>query len=232
MKIRRIVSFEGIYYIFYTAFDGANPAQSANTRVIMARTVDLSIFQKVGMVGPDAQDKDAMIFPERVRGHVVYIHRIVPNIQVAFFDDIDHLIQPEKSYWINHMNHLDKYTLMYPEKEWESTKIGAGPPPIRTDAGWLLVYHGVDRDQVYRAGAALLDENDPSRVIARLPYPILEPQAEYEKYGDVDMVVFPEGIVQWDNELLIYYGAADRVIALATGKLNHLIDELWRNKVL
>ncbi|MBD3225980.1 MAG: glycosidase [Caldithrix sp.] len=227
----RIVPFNDTYYIFYTGFDGYCASKSINTRIMMAETKDFSSYHKIGMIGPDVQDKDAMIFPETVKGKVVLIHRVVPNIQLAYFDDLQHMIHPEPQYWPAHLDRLHEHTLMFPEHFWESTKIGAGPPPIRTDAGWLLIYHGVDKDMVYRAGAVLLDEHNPSKLIARLPYPILEPITPYERKGDVDMVVFPEGIIQFDDELQIYYGAADKVIGMASVSLRKLLDALWQHKV-
>jgi len=227
----RIVDFESNYYIFYTAYDGARPHLSENVRVMMAKTQDFINFRKIGIVGPDVQDKDAMIFPERIGGKITYIHRIVPNIQLAQFESMEHFFNPGNEYWKSHLDQIDKYTVMAREFGWEMKKIGAGPPPVRVEAGWLLIYHGVDSRHVYRAGAALLDEQNPYKVIARLPYPILEPERDYEKVGDVNMVVFPEGIVQFDNEIQIYYGAADKVIGLANGKISELTDALWKNKV-
>ena len=219
----RIVPFEDRYYIFYTAYDGENPLAGENARVMMAETKDFHTFRKIAMVGPDMQDKDAFIFPEKVGGRVAFMHRIVPNIQIAFFEDIAHLAKPERDYWPNHLQQLEKHSAMYREFDWETTKIGGGPPPIRTDAGWLLIYHGVDKNSVYRAGAALLDEKNPLKVRARLPYPILEPARKYEQIGDVNMVVFPEGTAIFDDELQVYYGGADKVIGLAKGKLSHLL---------
>ena len=227
----RIVYFDNTYFIFYTAYDGFCPDLGKNARVVMAETLDFHSFKKNGMVGPNFQDKDAMIFPERINGKIAYLHRIEPNIQLALFEELEHFINPEKNYWPEHLKSMEKYTVMCREFKWEECKIGAGPPPIRTDAGWLLIYHGVDKNHIYRAGAALLDEKDPYKVIARLPYPILEPERDYEKLGDVDMVVFPEGVVLFDDDLHVYYGGADKVIGLAAGKLSHLIDALWKCRI-
>jgi len=227
----RIVIFEDRILIFYTGFDGANMKEGKNARVILAETENFTGFKKLGVIGPDWQDKDAMIFPEKIDRKVAYLHRIEPNIQLAFFDHIDHLIDPGADYWTEHMKSVTDHTLLSRTYDWEAVKIGAGPPPIRTKAGWLLIYHGVDRDKVYRTGAALLDEKNPFKVLARLPYPVLEPERDYEKYGDVNMVVFPEGMVQFDDELLIYYGAADKVIGLAKCSLSKLIDSLWQNRL-
>ena len=115
---------------------------------------------------------------------------------------------------------------MKPKWKWEERKVGIGPPPIRTDAGWLVIYHGVDSNTVYRAGAALLDLENPRRVIARTPEPILEPEEPYEKVGVVPNVVFPEGAVVTDGQLRVYYGGADRVCCLATVPLKLLMESL------
>jgi predicted GH43/DUF377 family glycosyl hydrolase len=144
---------------------------------------------------------------------------------------MEDFIKPKPDYWPHHLQNLDKYTVISAQFSWEATKIGAGPPPIRTDAGWILIYHGVDKMATYRAGAALLDYKNPYQVIARLPYPILEPEREYERIGDVGNVVFPQGLVLFGDKLQIYYGGADKVVALAEGNLFQLIDELWKHKL-
>ncbi len=221
----RIVPFDGKYLVFYTGFDGVN------MRVIVAETFDFFNFKKLNQVGPDYNDKDAMIFPEKINGKVGFLHRIKPNIQLAMFDNLEHFLSPETDYWPKHLANLDQHTVMYREFDWEAKKIGVGPPPIHTEAGWLLIYHGVDKKSVYRAGAALLDEKNPGKLIARLPYPILEPERDYERFGDVDMVVFPQGAVVFDGELQVYYGGADKVVGLATCRLSDLINALWKHKV-
>ena len=106
------------------------------------------------------------------------------------------------------LTNFEKHTLLIkPDQRWEMLKVGAGPPPVKTKHGWLLIYHGVNESHVYRAGAALLDLNDPSKVLGRTKRPILEPKEPYEKYGDVNNVVFPTGACIMDGKLLVYYGA-------------------------
>ena len=106
---------------------------------------------------------------------------------------------------------------------------GCGPP-IRTSKGWLTLYHGVDKDNVYRAGAMLLDLEKPEKVIARAKSPILEPQEYYEKFGlFIPNVVFPTGNVVKDGLLHIYYGCCDTAISLATVPLDELVDFVWQN---
>jgi len=172
-----------------------------------------------------------MIFPQTINGYIAFLHRIQPNIQIAYFEDIEHLLHPEPDYWERHMRELGKHNILSPKYTWERKKIGAGPPPVLTEAGWLLIYHGVDDDSVYRVGAALLDEKNPYRVIARFPSPILEPVRDYEQFGDVNMVVFPEGVVQDGDQLQIYYGCADKVIGLAVCSLKDILTELWKYKI-
>ena len=221
----RICRMNDRYYVLYTGYDGSN------CRVCMASTSNFKDVEKHGIVIPGIWDKDAMFFPEPIMGKLVLMHRIEPNIQIAQFDDIEHLLKADQGYWADHISHLDHQTVMRPSYAWESMKIGGGAPPIPTNEGWLLIYHGVDHNFVYRAGAALLDLENPLRVIARFPEPILEPEREYEKEGDVPNVVFPEGTALFGNQLQVFYGAADKVIGLALANLDELLHELKKHKL-
>ena len=114
---------------------------------------------------------------------------------------------------------------------WDSLRIGLGPPPLRTEDGWLLVYHGVKltvAGEIYRVGLALLDLKEPTRVLRRLPSWVLAPTAPYERTGDVPNVVFPCGLIhdEASDELRLYYGAADSTICLATARLRDVLDAL------
>ncbi len=221
----RVAKFDGRYYLVYVAYD------SAIVRVCLASTVDFKTVEKHGIIIPEVWDKDAMFFPELVKGKLILMHRIEPNIQLAFFNDLAHLLKPEKNYWQKYLAELDKYTAMRSQYWWEAMKIGGGAPPIPTKDGWLVIYHGVDDKLVYRAGAALLDDDNPLRVIARFPEPILEPERQFEKVGDVPNVVFPTGTAIFDDELLVYYGGADKAIGMATASLDELLHELKRYKI-
>ena len=207
-----------LYLITYTALSA--PAFSGRgDRVALASTEDFRTFHKHGVIIPDLNDKDAVIFPELIQGKIAMLHRVAPNIQIVYFENLEQLLNPDEEFWSECRASLEESTVMRPKYEWEAKKIGAGPPPIRSDAGWLLIYHGVDANHVYRAGVALLDLEEPSRVIARSPYPILEPEEEYERVGDVPNVVFPEGAIVRDETLYVYYGGADRVMAVATCRI-------------
>ncbi len=219
------VGGEVSYLITYTALSA--PAFSgAGHRVALASTEDLRTFHKHGVAILDLEDKDAVIFPELVGGRIAMLHRVTPNIQIVYFDGLEQLLNLGEDFWSTYRASLDEFTVMRPRYEWEAKKIGAGPPPIRAEAGWLLIYHGVDANHVYRAGAALLDLEDPGRVIARSPYPILEPEKEYERVGDVPNVVFPEGAAVRDGTLYVYYGGADKCCCLATAALDDLLGHL------
>lgn len=103
-----------------------------------------------------------------------------------------------------------------PDSGWESEKIGIAGPPIKTDLGWILIYHGVSKAKWYCLGIALLDLDDPSKVISRQKEPILEPELDWEINGHVPNVVFSCGQVIMDGVLIVYYGAADTVIGAAS----------------
>lgn len=215
------------YWITYTAL--SEPAFTGGWRVALASTQDFRSYRKHGVIIPGVQDKDAVLFPELIGGQIVMLHRIDPDIQIVRFDDLQQLTNPNAEFWAAHQAELERFTIMKPKFSWETAKIGAGPPPLATPEGWLLIYHGVGHENGYRsykAGLALLDLEDPSRVIARSPHPILGPDVDYEKEGDIANVVFPEGALVKDGELYVYYGGADKTCCLATAKLTDVLDYL------
>lgn len=230
----RIIPFEGAYYLIYCAWDkDAAPAGQDKARVGIARTNDFVTCEKLGIIDHFAWDKDAFIFPERVSGRIAYVHRVTPNIQIDYFDTFEDLLDPRN--WRDYERRVEASTVMRADFPWECGKVGGGVPPIKTERGWLLIYHAVEtfpnEKFIYRAGAALLELENPSRVIARLPYPILSPEEDYEIRGDVDNVVFPVGGYVYQGELYISYGAADRCVAMARVPLDRLLEELGKHPV-
>lgn len=222
----RISKIDDTFLITYTALSQPAFGEADGVRISLASTPDFRQVTKHGIVGPPVRDKDAVIFPRRIGGRVAMLHRITPDIQLMYFEDLEQLCAPPPALWQAHLEALDQHVVLRPREGWEAKKIGAGPTPIETEDGWLLIYHGVDEEHVYRAGLALLDLDDPRRVIARSPQPIMEPTTDYELHGDVANVVFPEGAVVIDGVLHLYYGAADQVIGLATASLTDLLDVL------
>jgi|Deesub1362A_J573_1020465.scaffolds.fasta_scaffold00930_3 predicted GH43/DUF377 family glycosyl hydrolase len=206
----RITALEGRFYITYTALSARAFSERGNY-VALASTVDFRQFERHGVILPGFEDKDAVIFPEKVKGKYVLLHRIVPEIWIAYSDDLVH--------WYGHKK------AMYPRPGcWDAVKIGAGAPPIKTDEGWLLFYHGVDRARTYRMGVALFDLDDPERLISRPLEFVLEPAEEYEREGDIPHVVFVCGVVQRGEEFFVYYGGGDKVIGLAWAPVKEVVE--------
>jgi len=204
---------------------GIPEVERAEPRTALARVENLRQFTRLGIITPyDADERDVVLFPEKIQKRYAAIHRpsnwIGPGYPVE-----------EPSIWFSFLEELpgkmyDHKVIMEPEQPWEGKKIGAGPPPIKTKAGWLFIYHGVDPHHVYRSGVALLDLDKPWRVLARTAEPILEPEEEYEREGDVPNVVFPEGTALIGEELVIFYGGADKVCCAARARLHELISHL------
>jgi predicted GH43/DUF377 family glycosyl hydrolase len=217
----RIVSFGGTFYVTYTAYSRHGP------RIALASTKDFQNFVKFGLVGPDHNDKDCVIFPERINGKIAMLHRLESKVQIAYFDGFEALADSQ-DFWSEYVRHFDDYEVMKAKFSWEERKVGVGPPPIKTDRGWLVIYHGVSIDRIYRAGALLLDLDEPRKIVARTKEPILEPVMEFEKHGVVANVVFPDGAVVHNGELLCYYGAADKVSCVASAPIDEFVDELER----
>lgn len=251
----RVMEVEGVYYLFYTAYDGKN------IHAAYATSRDLLHFEKQGTISPTLAyhsvdeffktqklipkydwyekhyeqtvgpnvllwEKDVFLFPKKINGKFLLGHRVMPGIQLMPFDSFSQLTL---GFWTNYLKQLDHFILLDPKFWYESRKIGGGCVPLETEEGWLLIYHGVEdtpRGNTYHAGAALLDLNDPYRVIGRLPEPLFSPVELWEKKGDTANVVFPTGAVMQNDELTIYYGAADTVIAAKTCSVKELLEEL------
>jgi predicted GH43/DUF377 family glycosyl hydrolase len=171
-------------------------------------------------------DKNVVFFPRKIKDKLVFFHRIRPGIQIVSVNSLKELT---RDYWEKYFFNLQDHIVMDPVHPHELSYIGSGCPPIETEHGWLLIYHGVHETRkglVYSACAALLDLNDPSKELARLPYALFSPEYEWELHGEVNNVVFPSGTALFGNTLFIYYGAADTQIACASVSLSALLAEL------
>lgn len=176
-------------------------------------------------------DKNVVFFPRLINGKFTFLHRIRPDIQIASVENLKDL---NKDFWTQYLLHFKEHILMTSVHEHEISYIGGGCPPIETKAGWLLIYHGVHdsaQGYVYAACAALLDLDDPTKEISRLPYPLFKPDLQWELSGYVNNVVFPTGTSLFDGRLYIYYGAADKRIAVASVDFEELITELLQYKI-
>ncbi len=206
----RVTQIDNTFYMTYTALSSRAWSGKGN-RVALASTTDFRSFERHGIILPDMENKDVVIFPEKVSGKYVMYHRTMPDIWIGYSDNLKE--------WTGH-----KIVMRPREGLWDCTKIGAGPPPIKTEHGWLLFYHGVDEKRVYRLGVALFDLNDPSRLIARQEEPILEPEEPWELEGDVPTVVFNCGAIEKNGMYYVYYGGADTVIGVATVSKEEALD--------
>jgi beta-1,2-mannobiose phosphorylase / 1,2-beta-oligomannan phosphorylase len=176
-------------------------------------------------------DKNIIFFPRRINNKLAFLHRLRPGIQLVTIKNTEELT---REFWLDYFHNLHKHIVLDPLHKHESAYIGGGCPPIETPQGWLIIYHGVEKTRkgfVYSACAALLDLDNPTRVLARLPYALFSPEYDWELTGEVNNVVFPTGTALFGNTLFIYYGAADSHIATASVKLTDLVDELLKYTV-
>jgi predicted GH43/DUF377 family glycosyl hydrolase len=171
-------------------------------------------------------DKDVVFFPKRINGKMAMLHRIYPDIQVAYFQ---HWTELTYAFWKEYLFHIKEHIVLSGKYHFEDSYVGAGCPPIETPYGWLLIYHGVNDTAfgyVYSTGAALLETNDPTKEIGRLPYPLFEPDQDWEMKGVTANVVFPTGHQILGDRLYIYYGAADKRVAVASVSIQDLTHEI------
>jgi predicted GH43/DUF377 family glycosyl hydrolase len=205
----RLTFLEGRYVMTYTAY--GDIFQIGMTSISPKNIMENNwIWGERYYPFPDTHNKNAVIFPRRIKDRYIMLHRIEPNICLASSDDM--------YIWTN------SEVVMKPRpRHWDSLKIGAAGPPIELDEGWLLVYHGVDHDRVYRLGAVILDKDNPMKILGRTDEPLLEPKMKYERFGQVPNVVFSCGSVMLDDRLLISYGAADTVIGLVTRSVDDIL---------
>jgi len=213
----RIVWLEDLkqFAMTYVSFSKDGPVVS------LALSRDLQNFKRRGAMLPP-EDKDASLFPRKIKRRYVLIHRPIirgeAHIWMAFSPDLIH--------WGEH-------TVLLPVRPgwWDSTRVGLGPPPIETDEGWLIIYHGVRQTasgSLYRVGLTLLDLEKPWKIRKRADQWVFGPYEPYERVGDVPGVTFPTGTVHdpETDELIMYYGAADSSVCIASAKLKDLVDFL------
>jgi predicted GH43/DUF377 family glycosyl hydrolase len=181
-------------------------------------------WSKARLLSPSRiDDKDACIVSEKFKDGYLVLHRINHQICGDYLTTLD-----DKGRMLNRC-----FEVLRPRRGmWDGLKVGIAGPPIKTDRGWLLLYHGVSENGIYRVGAALLDSNDPTNVLARLLQPIFEPIEQYELVGQINNVVFPCGAVVRDDTVYMYYGGADSVVGLATFSLTRLLDMLLPQKLI
>ncbi len=210
----RVTKIGTRYWVNYTA------VSDLGISTALASTKDFHAVERHGIILPPA-NRDMTVFPERSRRAYAAFHRPMP----AYIGDaaIWYAESPDLRHWGDHR------VVAGPRPgRWDGNTIGSGAPPIRTPAGWLSIYHGVDVQRRYSLGALLTDLRKPWNVLARSRAPLLAPTAAYERRGFVPNVCFTCGAVVRGRDLWIYYGAADRVIALATVPVREVLRTLSR----
>lgn len=216
----RLTKIGNKIYMLYTAFDGKNSPRVALSWILVNDFIKQKwTWAKPVLISPPNMDnKDACIFPEKINGQYFIIHRNGDDIDSAFSPTLNF----DGKTWIQ------EYRWIFPRAGmWDSRKVGIAAPPIKTKKGWVLFYHGVSEDDgFYRVGAILLDLSDPTKIIARSDEPIFEPDAYYEKIGQVSNVVFPCGVALMKDKFFLYYGGADKVVGVATIGRKELLKNL------
>lgn len=213
----------------YVPQKGAFQEGVNNTRSGIAVSKDMREWEHLGWITPpEVDDRDNVLFPEKIGGRFAMLRR-----PMTWFGEEYGCSGP--AMWLSYSGDLSSWTepelIAGPENDWEGGKIGAAAPPLRTSEGWLTLYHGVDENTVYRVGIMLLDLDDPTKVLARCPHHIMEPQAYYEKVGlIIPNVIFPTGNVIKNGLLYIYYGCTDTCISVATVPVDEVLRELANDR--
>jgi len=216
----RVACLDGVFYITYVAVSEHGAATA------LASTTDFKQFTRHGVIFYP-ENKDVVLFSEKVDGQYMALHR--PNPSMHFSAPAIWLGRsPDLIHWGRHE------ALHSGASTWESGRIGAGAPPLKTNRGWLEIYHGQTNPArpgsvgTYCAGLLLLEAENPGRVAGKSTSPILVPETDFELGGSVPGVVFPTGVVQRDDRLLVYYGAADTftgLVELSTSELLAIVSD-------
>ena len=194
----------------------------------LAVSKDLINFKKVGrLTDPSLDDRDVILFPEKINSKFFMLHRPKNYVGPKYNTETPAI-------WIKSSEDMMTWnvasTLLLKGEEWWEYKVGGNTPPLRTNEGWLMLYHGVDKNFTYRLGACLLDLEDPTKILYRTKDFILEPETDIEKNGLYKWgVVFPTGNVIVDDTLYVYYGASDQWCCVATANIHELVQFIKQN---
>ena len=223
----RLAKIERTIYLIYVAFNGAHLPGVALTSIsegdFLRKNWDWKIPKLISR--PGEIQKNWVLFPEKIRGKFAILHGINPHAHIEYVDSLDDL--GDGNYIKSLPSHGGAgYSDPNRRHAWDNIIRGTGAPPLRTDKGWLVLYHAMDhRDpNRYKIGAMLLDPENPERIIHRSAEPILEPDERYENEGLKRGVVYSCGAVIRDGQLLVYYGASDQTLAVATAPIGTFLD--------
>ncbi|MDP1707361.1 MAG: hypothetical protein Q8L30_02300 [bacterium] len=223
----RMVVIDGRVYVTFNMFDGWDFIRVAAISIKESDFMNGQFWKWDGpylLSKPGELHKNWVLFPEKIGGKYAIIHSVVPRVEIAYRDSVEDIgvTEPFIDSWVGSRGDLARR-----ENSWDSFVRGAGPPPIKTDSGWLLLYHAIDeRDPGrYKLGAMLLDLDDPTNVLYRGASPILSPDEPYENHGKPGIVYACGAVVRGDT-LYVYYGGADKVVCVATAPLEGFLNAL------
>ena len=218
----RLTQIDDTLYMTYTAFNGIEAPGVALTSISVDDFLShrWDHWEKPVLISPRGEiNKNWSIFPEKINGKFAILHSISPMIAIDYFDSLD----LDGSICIHSVfGSVDR------NGYWDNQLRGSGPPPIKTDDGWLVLYHAMDKcdPNRYKLGAMMLDLQDPTQINYRAINPILEPDAYYENVGYKSGVIYCCGAVVINDQLFVYYGGADRVACVATAKFSEFLHRL------
>lgn len=214
----------GRLYLTFNAFEGWNAMRIGSVSISLD-DLDAKRWHWSApnyLSPPDEIHKNWVIFPRKINGRFAILHSISPKPEVAFVDDIDAVGSSEQ-----YIKSTQSPRVAGNKDGWETRVRGAGPPPIETKDGWLVLYHAHDEDQSrYKLGAMLLDLDDPMKVIARARLPVLEPEGDFENGGAKPGVVYACGAVVRDGMLHVYYGGADNFVCMAAAPIDAFVASI------
>lgn len=225
----RVTKIDGVYYMYYTAVGGQGHEQKV--RIALATSKDFVHWNKHGIVGPDLFSKAACLFPEKINGKYTMLFTFElespkATIMMAQFDELYDLFYPSQDMMTRIVKEEYDNNVVFEPSDGRGNEVGA--VPIKTPHGWLFIYSAlstVDDHTEWSVSAALLDLNDPRKILANVDH-ILKPETERERHGVVNHVCFPEGAVKFGEDLYVYYGSGDQGICVATCDYNELLDHL------
>jgi len=209
----RVNFVDNKYYINYTIVSGDGWSTA------LSITEDFRTHQRLGVIF-HPQNKDVSIFPEKVNGKYIALHR--PNNDGFGKPSIWYAESPDLLHWGNH-----KCLVRPRENGYENLKVGGGSAPLKTDKGWLCIYHGKGTNSKYSLFALLLDLEHPERVLKRSKNPIFKPELPYETEGFFPNVVFTNGLIEKEGQIYMYYGSADETSCLAVSSIDNIMSRLF-----
>ncbi|HEY4493506.1 MAG TPA: hypothetical protein VJB98_02710 [Candidatus Paceibacterota bacterium] len=227
----RAVKIDGRIYLTFNMFNGWDSMRVAFTSLdendLNKMNWDWSDYAYLSP--PGDRQKNWVLFPEKINGKFAVLHNIdmgdTARVHIAYLDRLDQSLAPRQK------DAPDVHTLPDHVVAWHNRTRSAAAPPIRTDHGWLLFYHAMDKNDPgrYKVGAMLLDLNDPSKVLYRSAYPLIEPDEWYENDWKPG-IVYANGAVVKDGTLFIYYGGGDKYVAVAHTKLDNFMKKLMHRE--